>query len=63
MKFSIKDFYSECFLQIWSHVLKKSLIEFFIFCAVRTHFLKRSNKNISHKKNRKLKYSTIFFVA
>ena len=39
MKFSIKDFYSKCdqihsFLQIWSHLLKKSLIENFIFCAV-----------------------------
>ena len=37
MKFSIKDFYSKCdqihsFLQIWSHLLKKSLMENFIFC-------------------------------
>ena len=28
MKFSIKD------LRIWSHLLKKSLLENFIFCAV-----------------------------
>ena len=40
---SIKDFFSECdqihgFLRIWSHLLKKSLIEKFIFCAV--HFAK-----------------------
>ena len=39
MKFSIKDFFSKCdqirsFLRIWSHLLKKSLIESFIFCAV-----------------------------
>ena len=39
MKFSIKDFPSKCdqilsFLQIWLHLLKKSLIENFIFCAV-----------------------------
>ena len=39
MKFSIKYFFSKCdqilcFLQIWSHLLKKSLIENFIFCAV-----------------------------
>ena len=39
MKFSIKDFFSKCdqirsFLRIWSHLLKKSLIENFIFCAV-----------------------------
>ena len=38
MKFSIKDFFSECdqilsLLRVWSHLLKKSLIENFIFCA------------------------------
>ena len=38
-KFSIKDFFSKCKqisskLRIWSHLLKKSLIEKFIFCAV-----------------------------
>ena len=40
MKFSIKDFFSKCDqirrkLRIWSHLLKKSLTENFIFCAVR----------------------------
>ena len=39
MKFSIKDFFSECdqirsFLRIWSNLLKISLMENFIFCAV-----------------------------
>ena len=38
MKFSIKDFFSKCEqirreLQIWSHLLKKSLLEKLIFCA------------------------------
>ena len=38
MKFSIKDFFSKCsqmrsFLRIWSHLLKKSLTENFIFRA------------------------------
>ena len=38
-KFSIKEFFSKCdqirsFLGIWSHLLKKSLMEIFIFCAV-----------------------------
>ena len=38
-KFSIKDFFSKCdqicsFLWIWSHLLKKSLMVNFIFCAV-----------------------------
>ena len=40
MKFSIKDFFSKCDrirrkLRIWSHhLVKKSLMENFIFCAV-----------------------------
>ena len=39
MKFSIKDFFSKCdkilgFLRIWSRLLKKFLMENFIFCAV-----------------------------
>ena len=39
MKFSVKDYFSkndqiESFLQIWSNLLKKSLMESFIFCAV-----------------------------
>ena len=39
MKFSIKDLFSKCDqirrkLRVWSHLLKKSLIENFIFCAV-----------------------------
>ena len=39
MKFSNKDFFSKfdqicSFPRIWSHVLKKSLMENLIFCAV-----------------------------
>ena len=39
MKFSIKDFFSKCDqirrkIRIWSHLLKKSLTENFIFWAV-----------------------------
>ena len=39
INFPIKDFFSKCDqihrkLQIWSHLLKKSLMEKFIFCAV-----------------------------
>ena len=38
MKFSIRDFFSKCEqirrnLRIWSHLLKKSSMENFIFCA------------------------------
>ena len=40
MNFSIKDFFSRCnqicsFLQIWSYLLKKSLMEKWIFCAMK----------------------------
>ena len=40
MKFSIKDFISKCdqirsLLRIWSHLLKKSLMGNFTFCAVQ----------------------------
>ena len=43
MKFSIKDIFSKCDqirrkLRIWSHLLKKSLMEIFIFCAVIVKF-------------------------
>ena len=39
MKFSIKNFLSKCdqircFLRIWSHLLKNSFMDNFIFCAV-----------------------------
>ena len=39
IKFSIEDFFSKCdqirsFIRIWSHLLKKSSMENFIFCAV-----------------------------
>ena len=39
MKFSIKDFFRKCHqirrkLRIWPYLLKKSLMENFIFCAV-----------------------------
>ena len=39
MKFSIKDFFSKCdqirsFLRICSHLMNKSLMENFIFCAM-----------------------------
>ena len=42
MKFSIMDFFSECdqirsFLRIWSHLLKKFLMENVIFCAVHSN--------------------------
>ena len=71
MKFSIKDFFSECdqirsFPRIWSHLLKKSLMESFIFCAVNVlQYLKffnlltsTINKNFIHKNVFKALFST-----
>ena len=52
MKFFIKDFQT---LQIWSHLLKKYLMENFIFCAVECGLEKIINlkaflvKMMSHK--------------
>ena len=46
MKFSIKDFFGKCDLirrnlRIWSHLLKKSLMKNFIFCAVYIQLTQR----------------------
>ena len=43
MKFSIMEFFSKCDqirrkLQIWSHLLKRSLMENFVFCAVKIQY-------------------------
>ena len=51
MKFSIKDFFRKCyqirsFLRVWSHLLKKSLMENFIFCAVKYSNLLRTQVEI-----------------
>ena len=59
MKFPIKDFFSKCdqirsFLQIWSYLLKKSLMENFIFCVVSFLLLlysTRSNEQTLQKAN------------
>ena len=52
MKFSIKDFFSKCdqirsFLCIWSHLLKKSLMESFIFCAVFVRAFDSNQKKLN----------------
>ena len=51
MKFSIKDFFGKCdqicsFLGIWSHLLKKYLMENFIFCAVNVVAIRTFSRNI-----------------
>ena len=53
MKFSIKDFFSKCdqirrFLRICSHLMKKSLMENFIFCVQSIIKKKGRGKNNSN---------------
>ena len=56
MKLSIKDLFSKCdqihrFLRIWSNLLKKSLMENFIFCAVHVSFERSEAKLRFHTSN------------
>ena len=53
LKFSIKVFFSKCDqihrkLRIWSHLLKKSLLEKFIFCVayVKQHRMRDDDETI-----------------
>ena len=50
----MKDFFSKCdqirsFLQIWSNLLKKSLTENFIFCAVISVSERNNDKRTTHR--------------
>ena len=63
MKFSIKDFFSKCDqirsnLRIWSHLLKKSLMENFVFCALYIHL--NLGKKPSYKKLYQKCYGDVF---
>ena len=54
MKFSVKDFFSKrdqirSFLRIWSHLLKKSLMENFIFCAVYYTLMYAHSMHVTEK--------------
>ena len=53
IKFSIEDFFSKCdrigsFLWIWSHLLKRSLKQNFIFCAVYKFPFLKWFRNVPH---------------
>ena len=50
MKFSITDFFSK--LRIWSHLLKKSLIENFIFVLYTDLTARNDHKNLFHSSNK-----------
>ena len=63
VKFFIKDFFSKCalirsFLRIWSHLLKKSLMGNFIFCAVSKLFrcIFHSKRTVYTAENDQTKY-------
>ena len=65
MKFSLKDFFNKCDwkLRIWSHLLKKSLMENFVSCAVIAQGLIRAllnNNRGSSCKNNDFYSLTIF---
>ena len=67
MKFSIKDFFCKCDeirrkLQIWSHVLKKSLMENFIFRANNFSFIKNESLYIFSRAWRFWRRSDAFVV-
>ena len=52
MKFFITDFFSKCDqirrkLRIWSHLLKKSIMENFIFCTVELHAVLTKKKYLT----------------
>ena len=58
MKFSIKDFFSKCdqisgFQRIWLHLLKKSLMENFIFLCSVNVTIKQNQRLDSLVKNQK----------
>ena len=77
MKFSIKDFFSRCDqirkkLLIWSHLLKKSLLEKFIFCArkcLHKTFRKKNSNHVIHtdigayQKVKNISFSEFFLYA
>ena len=69
MKFSIKDFYSKCDqirrkLPICSHLVKKSLMENFIFCVAQVFEIPFIDKSISELELRftKLSHSASRFL-
>ena len=76
MKFSITDFFSRCdqirsILRIWSHLLKKPVIENFIFCSadffkwiiltVKWIILYRAETGLAHKQKTKIASIIILF--
>ena len=60
----MKDFFSKCDqipkkLRIWSHLVKKSLMENVIFCVVK--FFIENERNRSQKNFQRLIFGDLFF--
>ena len=67
MKFSIKDFFSKFDqirrkLRIWSHLLKKSLMENFIFCVVYNNKFGIADSNQITGRSSKIQMIFIFYL-
>ena len=67
MNFSIKDIFSKhdqirSFLEIWPHLLKKSLMENFIFCAVCVVKFDVSSAKLELHENNKMCTFFSFYV-
>ena len=65
IKFSIEDFFSKCdqirsFLRIWLYLLKNSLIENFIFCAVYIAIRSKMRKHNAIVEQHVRKFSLYF---
>ena len=64
MKFSIMGFFGKCdqirsSLRIWSHLLKKPLMENFIFCAVDVAFFQKNMVTFDCILSKSFKVSTL----
>ena len=67
-KFSIKNFFSKCdqirsFLRMWLHLLKKSLMQSFIFSAMRAVFWKKADFLFWEKANYSLQLGGCLFQS
>ena len=67
MKFSIKNFFSKCdqirsFLRNWSYLLKKSLMENFIFWAVSEFSLYSKIRQFNEKRKQETTRFREFFL-
>ena len=68
MKFSISDFFSKCdqirsLLRIWQHLLKKSLMENFIFVLYTDVTASNDHKNLFHFPNKNCYYEKDLLIS